>query len=71
MRRIWQFCYGKLLLAVFVRRILCERNNLRSPRAQIDQPYNRRDRRYQWTKDKLRGCVPGSVQHVMNAPEEV
>ena len=63
--------YSKLLPAVFVCRILRERDHLRSLRAQINQPGDCGNRRYQWTKDKFRGCVPGSVQHVMNAPEEL
>ena len=52
-------------------RILGERDHLRSPRAQIDQPGNRGNRRCQRTKNDFRSCVPGSVQHVTNALEEV
>src|ERR1700685_1986625 len=68
---LWRCWCRNLLLAVFVCRILREGDHLRSPRAQICQPGDHGNRRYQWTKDKLRCFVRGTVEHVLNALKEL
>ena len=61
----------ELLLAVLVCRILREGDHLWHPAAHIDQCPDRDNRRPQRAEGKLRGRVPSSVQHVMDAAEKL